>query len=346
MANKIYIKPSKRGTLRAALGTPKGQNIPVGKLQVKSGDSAAMKKKKIFAQNARKWNKENGGRLEDPKRDLRTASDSLTNANKTNPWIQRYLQGNELSIPDPYNPGSGKTSSHGLSYHPLGDNQGMIFPEIIQQGDSLVRMDNDRAREYATKNKTGITTDLELAKYYSQDGLIQHQDGGLLPEYAFGSWLKDNSQDVLGTAGALAGAIPVIGSIAGPILSGIGSLIGGKKAAAAEQLALDEETAAQKEQQDLMDRQTRTGNIVDQKQINYGATFENGGPIGQGFVGQPQITEYSNGTKHDESAIGGIPVDARGNPATTSRQSAVGLTEKGEVTWNNYVFSDKLKYDG
>ena len=50
----------------------------------------------------------------------------------------------------------------------------MIFPEIVQQGDSLVHMNNDEAREYAIKNKTGITTDLELAKFYSENGLIDH----------------------------------------------------------------------------------------------------------------------------------------------------------------------------
>ena len=53
---RIYIKPSKRGSLRKATGTPKGKKIPASKLAVKSTDSPAMKKKKIFAQNVRKWN--------------------------------------------------------------------------------------------------------------------------------------------------------------------------------------------------------------------------------------------------------------------------------------------------
>jgi hypothetical protein len=54
---KIYIKPSKRGSLRAALGVKKGETIPASKLKVKSTDSPAMKKKKVFAQNARGWAK-------------------------------------------------------------------------------------------------------------------------------------------------------------------------------------------------------------------------------------------------------------------------------------------------
>ena len=51
----IYIKPSKRGTLRKALGVKKGEKIPASKLKSKSTDSPAMKKKKLFARNARKW---------------------------------------------------------------------------------------------------------------------------------------------------------------------------------------------------------------------------------------------------------------------------------------------------
>tara|TARA_Y100001951_G_scaffold105165_1_gene120357 strand:- start:4055 stop:4243 length:189 start_codon:yes stop_codon:yes gene_type:complete len=54
---RIYIKPSKRGSLRKALKVKKGQKIPAGKLKTKGTDSKAMKKKKVFARNARKWKK-------------------------------------------------------------------------------------------------------------------------------------------------------------------------------------------------------------------------------------------------------------------------------------------------
>jgi len=124
----------------------------------------------------------------DPKRNMRSASDSLTNANKNMPWVKRYLEGNKLSIPDPLNIGSGKTSSHLLSYHPLSDSTAMIFPRLVQQDDSLMFMSEDQAREYATENKTGITTDLELAKYYSENGLIDHKN---MKKYAKGGPIKD-----------------------------------------------------------------------------------------------------------------------------------------------------------
>ena len=56
-ASGIHIKPSKRGTLRKALGVKKGRKIPAAKLKTKTSDSAAMARKKNFARNARKWKK-------------------------------------------------------------------------------------------------------------------------------------------------------------------------------------------------------------------------------------------------------------------------------------------------
>lgn len=192
-----------------------------------------------------------------------------------------------------------------------------------------------------------------LSQRKGEGNLIQGSYGEL-PEFGFGSWLGDNAGKILKMAGSVVSAIPLVGQIAGPVLIGAGaatdSIVSGVRNKRADQqaltdtqTALDEQSAADQEQQDLMNLTTRRSNLVDQT-INYGATFEDGGQIGQGLLGeQPQIVEYTNGGKHDESATRGIPVDARGNPATTSRQSAIGLTEEGEVTWKGYVFSNKLK---
>ena len=58
MAKKpIKIKASKVGTLHTALGIPQGQKIPASKLATKPGDGPALKKKKTFARNARRWSK-------------------------------------------------------------------------------------------------------------------------------------------------------------------------------------------------------------------------------------------------------------------------------------------------
>ena len=51
--SKIYIKPSKRGSLHKALGVPMDEKIPLSMLTTKSTDSPAMRKKKTFAKNFR-----------------------------------------------------------------------------------------------------------------------------------------------------------------------------------------------------------------------------------------------------------------------------------------------------
>lgn len=52
----IKIKPSKVGSLRKLLGTKTGSKIPAAQLATKPSDSTAVKKKKVFAKNARRWN--------------------------------------------------------------------------------------------------------------------------------------------------------------------------------------------------------------------------------------------------------------------------------------------------
>ena len=57
----IKIKKSKQGSLHTHLGVPQGKKIPASKLKIKSTDSSAIKKKKQFAINAKKWKHEDGG---------------------------------------------------------------------------------------------------------------------------------------------------------------------------------------------------------------------------------------------------------------------------------------------
>jgi hypothetical protein len=57
----IKIKPSHKGLLHKNLGVPQGEKIPASKLAIKAGDSAAVKKRKQFAINAKKWNKGQSG---------------------------------------------------------------------------------------------------------------------------------------------------------------------------------------------------------------------------------------------------------------------------------------------
>ena len=62
--SKIYIKPSKRGSLRKAMGAKKGQKLSVSAMRSRlKNASPAMRKKLQFALNARKWKHEEGGYL-------------------------------------------------------------------------------------------------------------------------------------------------------------------------------------------------------------------------------------------------------------------------------------------
>lgn len=51
----INIKKANRGLLHKNLGVPKGKKIPANKLAIKKTDSTAVKKRKTFAINAKKW---------------------------------------------------------------------------------------------------------------------------------------------------------------------------------------------------------------------------------------------------------------------------------------------------
>ena len=57
MTKPIKIKPSEVGNLHRALHIPEHEKIPLARLEAaKKGVSPEMKKKIIFAENARKWN--------------------------------------------------------------------------------------------------------------------------------------------------------------------------------------------------------------------------------------------------------------------------------------------------
>jgi hypothetical protein len=67
MAKKsgIHIKKSKKGSLHTALGVKQGEKIPASKLKIKSTDSPALKKKKQFAINAKKFKHQAGGEVDE-----------------------------------------------------------------------------------------------------------------------------------------------------------------------------------------------------------------------------------------------------------------------------------------
>ena len=54
---KGFLSGLKKGALHRELHVPKGKNIPKSDLQVHSGDSALLRKRKNFARVAATWNK-------------------------------------------------------------------------------------------------------------------------------------------------------------------------------------------------------------------------------------------------------------------------------------------------
>lgn len=53
----IFIKKANRGLLHKELGVAPGKKIPASKLSIKKTDSPAVRKRKQFALNAKKWSK-------------------------------------------------------------------------------------------------------------------------------------------------------------------------------------------------------------------------------------------------------------------------------------------------
>jgi len=60
------------------------------------------------------------------------------------------------------------------------------------------------------------------------------------------------------------------------------------------------------------------------------------------LVKKPIVRKYGGQTH--EGPDEGIPVDQNGNPSAMTGRKPIALTEKGEVVYNSYVFSDSIKY--
>lgn len=59
----INIKPSHKGLLHKDLGVAKGKKIPAGKLAAAAHSSnAAVRKRAVFAENAKHWNHKGSSR--------------------------------------------------------------------------------------------------------------------------------------------------------------------------------------------------------------------------------------------------------------------------------------------
>ena len=349
----IHIKPSKRGTFTAA-AKRRGKGVQGFASQVlanKGNYSPAMVKKANFARNAAKWKKELGGFL-DQELNTPIIEDTPIDQSIVAPTV--FARGGDLSD---------------LKY--VGNTQPSgIFGKVAELAGTGIGMGLNIRNQANQFNPASTDETLKQTMLEDITGNLGEQDQGAedwmgdlggfnvptpeqlpprnqyggyigLPEYSFGSWLGDNAGGILKGAGAVAMAIPAIGPVVGGVMMGAGAatdaIVGKVREGKAE--------AAQGLRGQMDVRNAAYRGRIEGNRPAYGSTFQDGGAL-MGQLGgnqNPVINEYNGGSNTHQQGVGGVPVDAKGNPSAVSRQSAVGLTEKGEVTWNGYVFSDKLK---
>jgi hypothetical protein len=150
--SKIHIKPSKRGTLRKAMGAKKGEKLSVSAMKKKmKSASPAMRKKLNFAINARKWKHDLGGHLDISNLDLTTSFAQMNNL------PQSRLLDNGLA---PTNNTGGKSGGLNMSFDPIS----LGLNAITAIGGSLgANMAAERAEMYEDASENMQTVDVNKA---------------------------------------------------------------------------------------------------------------------------------------------------------------------------------------
>lgn len=356
MASGIYIKPSKRGTFTAAAKSH-GKSVQGFASQVlanKDNYSPAMVKKANFARNATGWNKETGGILP-----IYGCGGSM-----------KKEMGGELMMLDQYGFGSWlKENGAGLlkgagSLVSMIPGIGQIAGPVLSTAGSVIGgIQQKNAQQDAAQAEADAMAASQAEQQRVQDletrrtNVVDQKQISYAPTFATGGKLVAMFEN--------GGKIPVaVAPLLQQKLQLGDTLKGGKSKVTSSEVKKyrdreikkgieverehtdDPATAveiAMDHLEEFPDYYTRLDKMEKTAKKAHGMKMAMGGNLMMGGgQNQLQINDYTNGNTHDEG-VGGIPVDARGNPATTSKSSVVGLTEKGEVTWNGYVFSDKIK---
>lgn len=157
-----------------------------------------------------------------------------------------------------------------------------------------------------------------------------------IPEYKLGGWLKEHSGGIIGGLTTLGGAaMTLVNPIAGAAM--LGSGVGMINNDIQQSKQADMAKSQAKEQTAAMNQQNKAAYIQQKEQEMFG---DSNMPImaAGGFI---PTNDYMGQTH--EGPDGGIPIDASGNPSVQSNQQPVGLVENGEVGFDRFIFSDKLK---
>ena len=205
----------------------------------------------------------------------------------------------------------------------------------------------EQIRDFGTKQSTAMSFD-DLAKEYDQYSALKHISAR---DLRGNSYLQDGA-NMLASAGSGAAT----GAMFGPIGAGIGAAIGGLTSFLGSNRgrhkAKEEATKINK----LSDwantsRQSILGyrggeisesNFLDMMR-NYGTEDEGvnvqayGGPMfTQGGIWDNNLTYINNGGTHEQNPIEGVPMGV-------APDGTPNLVEEGEIIWNDYVFSNRLK---
>lgn len=163
------------------------------------------------------------------------------------------------------------------------------------------------------------------------------------PKYSLGGWMNDHKQGILGGALATAGVLGTVGTL------GIGApagaaLIGSGAGMIAGDISNTQNIKNSQEANEEAQRQNILNNTITQRQ-NELATANN-----------PEIPQYELGGtfvpnnqymgQTHQGPNEGIPIDQNGNPSIQTNNPTVGLAENNEVSYGDFIFSDKITLAG
>ena len=205
----------------------------------------------------------------------------------------------------------------------------------------------EQIRDFGTKQSTAMSFD-DLAKEYDQYSALKHISAR---DLRGNSYLQDVANAVSsGASGAMTGSIfgpagAILGGIAGIGSSVVGSIIGRNKAKKeATELSKSSDWASTSRQSILGYRggEISKSNFLNMMR-NYGTEDEGvnvqayGGPMfTQGGIWDNNLTYINNGGTHEQNPIEGVPMGV-------APDGTPNLVEEGEIIWNDYVFSNRLK---
>lgn len=151
----IHIKPSHRGRL-TELKARTGKS----EAELYNDGNPAHKKMVVFARNARKWNRADGGLLISPEK--KNLLDRVNSSRAD--FVQRMKDPNRAYITNP----DGTVSTHRLAYATNG-NDAVVYPEIQNIGGNLVEVPADMAYQSAVDRGDTLHMTPKQAKWFTKN---------------------------------------------------------------------------------------------------------------------------------------------------------------------------------